>query len=109
MLASMTSIQRVEWDDMLNRWNMGEYPHYRFDLNAAMQMVLQANLNRRRGRPARIEDYMPKFERKAEGGGPQSPDSLRANMLKLPRKSGKAPRANRGKAKTTKEQDSGEG
>lgn len=62
MLDGMSSKQLYEWEDMFRRWNIGDDPHWRFDLNAATVAAVVANVHRGKGqRSLKITDFMPKF------------------------------------------------
>lgn len=100
MLEGMTSRHLAEWEAMFDRWNIGDSPAYRGDVQAGIIAATVANANRQRGRAAKPSDFLPTFEKQAEPGT-QTPDALYAGMMRLARKAAK-PRARRGATTTAK-------
>jgi hypothetical protein len=101
MLESMTSQQVIEWEAMLERWQIGDHPNYRADVRNSMLMALTANIHRQKGKAAKPDDFMPKFEQKSGEAAPQSPDALRDRMLSLAeRRNKQRPRRDRVKPGT---------
>jgi hypothetical protein len=89
MLEQMTARQAMEWEEMFRRWHIGESPHERDDLSAAIVSSTIANVNRGKGKVIKIDAFLPEFK-EAPDEAANTADTLRANMLKL---------ANRGKGK----------
>ena len=86
----MTSRQLYEWELMYARWHMGDSPHERDDVSAAIIAQTVAAVNMKK--PPKIEAFIPTFN----DGDPvqQSPDELRTRMLQLANRRKGAKRGN---------------
>lgn len=74
----MTSAQLAEWELMYRRWHMGDSPHERDDLSAAIVAQTVANVHVKK--PMKLDAFMPAF------GEPTTPsahsaDAFRDRML----------------------------
>lgn len=89
----MTSTQLAEWEAMYARWHMGDAPHERDDLSAAIVASTIANSQPGRKRAVPLDTFLPTFTEPVTQE--QSADALRDRMLKLAAQ-GKRQRAKRG-------------
>jgi len=83
MLAQMTSTQLAEWEMMYQRWHMGDSPHERDDISAAIVAQTVAAVHMKRA--PKLDTFLPTFRDPApETPATEQPqgDPLRAWFLK---------------------------
>lgn len=85
----MTSSQLYEWELMYARWHLGDSPHERHDVSAAIVAQTVANVHAKK--PIALDKFLPQF-----GSGEPAvheADALHANMMRLANRTRKgAPR-----------------
>lgn len=79
MLAQMTSTQFAEWEHMYQWWHMGDSPHERDDVSAAIVAQTVANVHMKK--PLKLDTFLPTFT--AAEPQEQTADQLHAKMLAL--------------------------
>lgn len=80
MLDRMSAREFAEWAIYFSLEHLGESPEERADLRSAIVAATTANANRGKGRAAKLDDFMPRFE-----DAEQSPQQLHQSMIALAR------------------------